>query len=881
MQRFELLHRSKGEYDGTHQALRKQVDSWRLRVPTIARTYPAPPVPGATSPDLLRKSSKLSRNRAQGRELGLAENYNITENPSVGASNVKPHVESSKAGIESGRISDSSSPIQLFAEVSAYKAGKLLPQSALSQKSSSSSDKASDPQTPSSDADSLTFAPMVLPRPLGDHPGSSSDSESPLDPAPIDLLPYLAIENIPTPATAATTEGGSPSGKSSPAGRQGQCAFGVSSFASAASALLQPIPGAPIDAFGMLSNRSSPQDSSPRTASSTALLKPESAAPNLPSNGTSKTASLHNLSRGSPSSTAPLQSTSTAPNIASDMPSRKSSPYDSNTEPLFSNAHAANLDMTGTEGASNRENRVAHNNTTRVPSVSVASLDEPSSGSSTVSTHLRKPKRRSADVIPSHDQTRSSNSSDRDSLPPSFLKRSREDPKMSTNGEMPVQGDEAGYRPVATTEHLSTFTDRPTFVPRPSILRNPSYAIIPHASPVRKSVAFEGDTAEVGLQSGSPEAPQSMLRAEGPFARLSKLAPSIVAGTRPTTQPSAKSPLRTVVDDMHTDSSDSERSDHLPQPSGTIRSGVESPVLDTSIAASSHTDKQEVNADAPATAKIIDKPSAKPEARPMTLPTDFFTVESSQNRQAVSRPRSEASRASSKASRDSRKSKTKAENVGSDGHSRPRRAPEEKAKATQDRPASPIFQDAAEDEVRPSTPSPPEAALQPIIQVGVLYDCVQGCPVEGLVYRSGVKMPLIPRVEARSLGCSKVANALRSCRDSSIYKRLRKLVWRFHLDLEDLNKRRQYQWLPLAEHCIALVNRMIGDLGQPCTFRSRWERGTYGKLLGNAGGRERGTIFFVFEASIPYMQLGAAYAVAAREELLEVRLCHWHLLKVS
>lgn len=175
---------------------------------------------------------------------------------------------------------------------------------------------------------------------------------------------------------------------------------------------------------------------------------------------------------------------------------------------------------------------------------------------------------------------------------------------------------------------------------------------------------------------------------------------------------------------------------------------------------------------------------------------------------------------------------------------------------------------------------PPEALSQPVIREGVLYDYVLQKDVAGWSYRSGVVMPLHPEIHVVSLGCGRVAQALQKCRNSSVYKRLRELIWRFHLDLEDLNKTRQRQWVALADNCIALVNRMMEDLGQAHTFRDRWNRGRYGSILGDAYGREPNTIFFMFRASVLFMQLGARYCQEARSVLQMVSFglsLIWHV----
>lgn len=167
---------------------------------------------------------------------------------------------------------------------------------------------------------------------------------------------------------------------------------------------------------------------------------------------------------------------------------------------------------------------------------------------------------------------------------------------------------------------------------------------------------------------------------------------------------------------------------------------------------------------------------------------------------------------------------------------------------------------------------PPEAFAQPTSEESIILDCVNGQWVEGLRYSSKVVMPLWPDIEITSLGCSKVTRALRTCRESTVYKDLRKIIWRFHLDLEDLNKRRQAHWLPLVDNCIALVQRMMDDLGRPYTFRDRWDRNRYGRILGEPQGREPGTIFYMFAVSVQAMETGSLYAEEAKSALQTVSL---------
>lgn len=141
-----------------------------------------------------------------------------------------------------------------------------------------------------------------------------------------------------------------------------------------------------------------------------------------------------------------------------------------------------------------------------------------------------------------------------------------------------------------------------------------------------------------------------------------------------------------------------------------------------------------------------------------------------------------------------------------------------------------------------------------------------------LVYpQSGLCMPWLPQnpVSDAKLRCSRISQALRECRGSSVYKRLRDVIYKFHLDLEDLNKRREYQWLPMAKHCRMLASRMIEDLKTAYVFKARWHR--YREVLGYVNQEDPGTLFFFLKASLGAMKLSLRYAEEAQRELTNVR----------
>ncbi|KAK9897031.1 hypothetical protein P389DRAFT_168733 [Cystobasidium minutum MCA 4210] len=168
---------------------------------------------------------------------------------------------------------------------------------------------------------------------------------------------------------------------------------------------------------------------------------------------------------------------------------------------------------------------------------------------------------------------------------------------------------------------------------------------------------------------------------------------------------------------------------------------------------------------------------------------------------------------------------------------------------------------------------PFEKKFQPVPQANVIFDYITNSMCAGLRYpSSGLVMPYLADepIEKYTLGCSSVTMALQSSRGSSVYKNLRNLVWRFHLDLEDLNKRRRYHWLPMAEHCRVLMARMITDLRKEYVFRDRWERGRYKHILGDEDGSEPGTIFYMFKVSLPWIRLGRRYVFEAHRELQNI-----------
>lgn len=391
-------------------------------------------------------------------------------------------------------------------------------------------------------------------------------------------------------------------------------------------------------------------------------------------------------------------------------------------------------------------------------------------------------------------------------------------------------------------------------VPRPSILRNPSYVVLPLSSPVRKSVAFDEEIA-VDIPQPQAFADQRPPQSDASSPRGTTLESD--------TKPSVTIPLADVSTDTST-SADSEdesvnTTTHSPpdmtarsQTSSRTRSYLESPARETTVKPETTPDKS---------------PGKVVLTKEKDMQREGFVAQQSMLPHANSLPR--PGRASRQSSRTSRRSRDEIKVTPS----MPTRVPASKPFSDMREDSlvaeGTVLPNASVPEDRPPIKSslPPEALAQPVIMENVLYDYVRKQNAAGWYYRSGVIMPLLPDVQVLSLSCERVTRSLHRCRDSTVYKRLRKLIWRFHLDLEDLNKIRQRQWVELAETCIALVNRMMEDLSQGHTFRDRWDRKRYAHILGDAHGRDPNTIFFMFGASIPFMHLGARYCQEAKSVL--------------
>jgi hypothetical protein len=171
---------------------------------------------------------------------------------------------------------------------------------------------------------------------------------------------------------------------------------------------------------------------------------------------------------------------------------------------------------------------------------------------------------------------------------------------------------------------------------------------------------------------------------------------------------------------------------------------------------------------------------------------------------------------------------------------------------------------------------PPEAMYKPAYIIR--DDPLIGRSRRYLRYKSGVIMPAERTTRCPpSLGCSYLARGIRQCHFTSVYKRVRGLVYKFHLDLEDLNKRRQNHWRPLAENCVAFFQRMRRDLGHD-DFKNGWQKGRYQKFLGDAHRPAPDTLRYMFEMILPFMKRGAVFADEARNEMCKV--CFPHQISV-
>ena len=98
---------------------------------------------------------------------------------------------------------------------------------------------------------------------------------------------------------------------------------------------------------------------------------------------------------------------------------------------------------------------------------------------------------------------------------------------------------------------------------------------------------------------------------------------------------------------------------------------------------------------------------------------------------------------------------------------------------------------------------------------------------------SGLPLPKIPEIMPRKntyLPGPALAYTLKACKGTSVYKRLRTLVWDFHSDLEDANKKREAYWTILIER----LDSMLVDMRQTLDDREFKESfPLYTKALGN------------------------------------------------
>ena len=73
---------------------------------------------------------------------------------------------------------------------------------------------------------------------------------------------------------------------------------------------------------------------------------------------------------------------------------------------------------------------------------------------------------------------------------------------------------------------------------------------------------------------------------------------------------------------------------------------------------------------------------------------------------------------------------------------------------------------------------------------------------------SGLQLPNIPDIVSKKynyLPGPALAYTVTACKGTSVYKRLRTLVWDFHSDLEDINKKRENTWTILVDRLDSML----------------------------------------------------------------------------
>lgn len=163
-------------------------------------------------------------------------------------------------------------------------------------------------------------------------------------------------------------------------------------------------------------------------------------------------------------------------------------------------------------------------------------------------------------------------------------------------------------------------------------------------------------------------------------------------------------------------------------------------------------------------------------------------------------------------------------------------------------------------------------------------------PVKGIqmggdfVYpNSGLRMPMPLPIKSlqgyakRRVPIDQMVRGLQACRRTSIYLKGRNLLYKYHRDLEDLNVKRQQQWLPLIDNCIAFIERMTRDLTETNDMRDRWERGKYREILGDFPTPADDTIRAMFPVVLISMREGYEYTCEVRriwqKVSKQIRLC--------
>lgn len=125
-----------------------------------------------------------------------------------------------------------------------------------------------------------------------------------------------------------------------------------------------------------------------------------------------------------------------------------------------------------------------------------------------------------------------------------------------------------------------------------------------------------------------------------------------------------------------------------------------------------------------------------------------------------------------------------------------------------------------------------------------------------------LELPPIPEIDREydrlpGLWLVKYFNELKG---SSVYSRVRDLIYDYHADLEDINKRRARFWLPLAEGCEALTQKIRNSLYDGSCKR---KVPAFHVILGSQDDPEENTIQFARRAVTEQIKQAIAYTTEA------------------